>query len=158
MKGEVAYLQGDYLIAKMLPAGTYRLFVLRPGKTATIDGKVMPLNKAPIGTVLTAVCDRDGDAGYRPDDLNPEGQSLGRQSDERHPDSRERRERTVPVPPEMRFDVDGKKLEAMELRQGMNLTATKIVESQRTEVTRTTSSRALGRRSRCLETGHPRLS
>ena len=25
-----------------------------PGKTATIDGKEMPLNKAPIGTVLTA--------------------------------------------------------------------------------------------------------
>ena len=34
----------------------------------------------------------------------------------------------------MMFDVDGKKLEAMELRPGMNLTATKIVESQRTEI------------------------
>ena len=54
LKGEVAYLQGDYLIAKMIPGGTYRLFQLKPGKTATIDGVVMPLNKAPIGTVLTA--------------------------------------------------------------------------------------------------------
>jgi hypothetical protein len=31
------------------------------------------------------------------------------------------------------FDVDGRKVEAMELRPGMNLTATKIVESPRTE-------------------------
>ena len=54
LKGEVAYLQGDYLVAKMSPSGTYRLFVLKPGKTATIDGVVVPLNKAPIGTMLTA--------------------------------------------------------------------------------------------------------
>ena len=33
------------------------------------------------------------------------------------------------------FDVDGQKLEAMQLRPGMNLTATKIVESPRTEIT-----------------------
>ena len=42
LKGEVAYLQGDYLVAKMSPSGTYRLFVLKPGKTATIDGVVVP--------------------------------------------------------------------------------------------------------------------
>ena len=54
LKGEVAHLQGDYLIVKMIPAGTYRLFQLKPGRTATIDGVVMPLNKAPLGTVLTA--------------------------------------------------------------------------------------------------------
>ena len=54
LRGEVQYIKGDYLIAKMLPNGESRLFVLRPGKTATIDGVVMPLNKAPIGTILTA--------------------------------------------------------------------------------------------------------
>ena len=135
LKGEVAYLQGDYLIAKMLPSGTYRLFVLRPGKTATIDGKVMPLNKAPIGTVLTAdvtvtetpVTDRTistlkGKVWV----ASPTSVILTLENGEN---------KQYDVPPEMRFDVDGKKLEAMELRQGMNLTATKIVESQRTEVT-----------------------
>jgi hypothetical protein len=35
----------------------------------------------------------------------------------------------------MKFDVEGKQLEAMQLRQGMILTATKIVESPRTEIT-----------------------
>ena len=120
LKGEVAYLQGDYLIAKMIPSGTYRLFELKPGKTATIDGVVMPLNKAPIGTVLTAnvtvtetpVTDRTI--------TTLKGKGENKQYD---------------VPSGFKFDVDGKKLEAMELRPGMNLTATKIVESPRTEIT-----------------------
>ena len=135
LKGEVAYLQGDYLVAKMVPSGTYRLFVLKPGKTATIDGVVMPLNKAPIGTMLTAtvtvtetpVIDRTistlkGKVWV----ASPTSVILTLENGEN---------KQYDVPADMRFDVDGKKLEAMELRPGMNLTATKIVESQRTEFT-----------------------
>ena len=135
LKGEVAYLQGDYLIAKMIPSGVYRLFQLKPGKTATIDGKEMPLNKAPIGTVLTAdvtvtetpVVDRTittlkGTVWV----AGPTSVILTLENGEN---------KQYDVPAGMRFDVDGKKLEAMELRQGMNLTASKIVESQRTEIT-----------------------
>ncbi len=134
LKGEVAYLQGDYLVAKMVPSGTYRLFVLKPGKTATIDGAVVPLNKAPIGTMLTAnvtvtetpVIDRTistlkGKVWV----ASPTSVILTLENGEN---------KQYDVPADMRFDVDGKKLEAMELRPGMNLTATKIVESQRTEV------------------------
>ena len=135
LKGEVAYLQGDYLIAKMIPSGTYRLFVLKTGKTATIDGVVMPLNKAPIGTVLTAdvtvtetpVIDRTittlkGKVWV----ASPTSVILTLENGEN---------KQYDVPPGFKFDVDGKKVEAMELRPGMNLTATKIVESPRTEVT-----------------------
>ena len=135
LKGEVAYLQGDYLVAKMVPSGTYRLFVLKPGKTATIDGAVVPLNKAPIGTMLTAnvtvtetpVIDRTvstlkGKVWV----AGPTSVILTLENGEN---------KQYDVPEGMKFDVDGKKLEAMELRPGMNLTATKIVESQRTEVT-----------------------
>ena len=135
LKGEVAYLQGDYLIAKMIPSGTYRLFVLKTGKTATIDGVVMPLNKAPIGTVLTAdvtvtetpVIDRTittlkGKVWV----ASPTSVILTLESGEN---------KQYDIPSGFKFDVEGKKLEAMELRQGMNLVATKIVESPRTEVT-----------------------
>ena len=134
LKGEVAYLQGDYLIAKMIPSGVYRLFQLKPGKTATIDGKEMPLNKAPIGTVLTAdvtvtetpVTDRTittlkGKVWV----AGPTSVILTLENGEN---------KQYDVPADMRFDVDGKKLEAMELRQGMNITATKIVEAPRTEI------------------------
>jgi hypothetical protein len=135
LRGEVAYIQGDYLIAKMIPGGNYRLFQLRPGKTATIDGVVMPLNKAPIGTLLTAnvtvterpIVDRTittlkGKVWVS----SPTSVILTLENGEN---------RQYDVPPGMRFDVEGKKLDAMELRQGMNLTATKIVESPRTEIT-----------------------
>jgi hypothetical protein len=135
LKGEVAYLQGDYLIAKMIPSGTYRLFVLKTGKTATIDGVVMPLNKAPVGTVLTAdvtvtetpVIDRTistlkGKVWV----ASPTSVILTLENGEN---------KQYDIPSGFKFDVEGKKLEAMELRQGMNLVATKIVESPRTEVT-----------------------
>jgi hypothetical protein len=135
LKGEVAFIQGDYLIAKMLPSGTYRLFQLRPGKTATIDGVEMPLNKAPVGTVLTAnvtvtetpITDRTvttlkGKVWV----AGPTSVILTLENGEN---------KQYDVPPGMMFDVDGKKVEAMELRPGMNLTATKIVESPRTDIT-----------------------
>ena len=131
LKGEVAYLQGDYLIA----SGVYRLFQLKPGKTATIDGKEMPLNKAPIGTVLTAdvtvtetpVIDRTittlkGKVWV----AGPTSVILTLENGEN---------KQYDIPSGFKFDVDGQKLEAMELRQGMNITATKIVESPRTEIT-----------------------
>ena len=135
LKGEVAYLQGDYLIAKMIPSGNYRLFVLKTGKTATIDGVVMPLNKAPIGTVLTAdvtvtetpivertITTLKGKVWV----AAPTSVILTLENGEN---------KQYDIPSGFKFDVEGKKLEAMELRQGMNLTATKIVESPRTEVT-----------------------
>ena len=135
LKGEVAYLQGDDLVAKMIPSGTYRLFRLRPGKTATIDGVSMPLNKAPIGTVLTAnvtvtetpVVDRTittlkGKVWV----AGPTSVILTLESGEN---------KQYDIPSGFKFDVDGKKVEAMELRPGMNIMATKIVEAPRTEIT-----------------------
>ena len=63
--------------------------------------------------------------------------------------------RQYDVPEGFKFDVDGRKVEAMELRPGMNLTATKIVDRRAPRSRWTASSRASGRRSSCLETGHP---
>src|SRR5262245_33909089 len=135
LKGEVAYLQGDYLIARMIPDGNYRLFQLRPGKTATIDGAVVPLNKVKIGTVLTAyvtvtersVVDRtvttlNGTVWY----ATPKNVILTLENGEN---------REYEVPPGLKFNVNGQMKEANELRQGMKITATKVVEAPRTEIT-----------------------
>ena len=135
LRGEVAYLQGDSLIAKMIPDGNYRLFQLRPGKTATIDGVVMPLNKVKLGTTLTAyvtvtersIVDRTvktlkGTVWY----ATSKNVILTLENG----DNRE-----YEVPPGLKFDVDGQMKEANELRQGMKITATKVVEAPRTEIT-----------------------
>src|SRR5262245_25102898 len=135
LTGEVAFVQGDYLIVRMIPSGDYRLFQLRPGKTATIDGVVMPLNKVRPGTTLTAyvtvterpVVDRTitslkGTVWQ----ASPKTVILTLENGEN---------RQYDVPPGLKFDVDGQMKEAMELRPGMKISATKVVESPRTEIT-----------------------
>ncbi len=134
LKGEVVYLRGDSLIAKMVPSGDYRLFHLRPGKTATIDGVVMPLNKVKLGTVLTAhvtvtereIVDRTittlkGTVWY----ATPNMVVLTLENGEN---------RQYEVPPGLKFNVEGQMIEAMELKPGHKVTATKIVESPYIEV------------------------
>jgi hypothetical protein len=135
LNGEVTYVQGDYLVVRMIPSGDYRLFQLRPGKTATIDGKVMPLNQVRVGTTLTAymtvterpVVDRTitslkGTVWH----AAPKTVILTLENGEN---------RQYDVPPGLKFDVDGQMRDAMELRPGMKISATKVVESPRTEVT-----------------------
>ena len=43
--------------------------------------------------------------------------------------------RQYEVPPGLTFDVEGQQKEAMELRRGQKLSATKVVEAPRTEIT-----------------------
>jgi hypothetical protein len=146
LRGEVAYIQGDYLIVKMMPSGDYRLFYLRPGKTAAIDGAVMPLNQVKIGTILTAyvtvterpVVDRTitslkGTVWH----ASPTTVILTLKNGEN---------RQYDVPPGLKFDVDGQMKEAMELRPGMKISATKVVESPRTEITQSNVVTGLGPR------------
>ena len=42
------------------------------------------------------------------------------------------------VPPDFKFDVEGKQLSAMELKPGMNLSATRIVEVPHSSITENT--------------------
>ena len=134
LRGEVAYLSGDYLVARMLPSGEYRLFRLQPGKTATIDGKEMPLNKVRIGTVLTAnvtvtekpVVDRTitsltGTVWWA--SANSVILTLANGEN-----------RQYDVPPGLKFSADGQARDAVDLKPGMTVTASKVIESPRTEV------------------------
>jgi hypothetical protein len=131
IKGKVAYVEGDYLIAEMVPSGDYYLFHMKPGKTGTIDGKEMPLSQVKPGTVLTAdvtfteapVVDRtittlEGTVFY----ASPKTVVLTLENGEN---------RQYDVPKGLQFDVNGKMLDAMELRPGMKLKATKVAESPR---------------------------
>jgi len=137
VKGEVIYLQGDYLVAKIMPTGDYRLFHLPPGKTASIDGVVQPLNQVKIGTILTAyvteteqsmvdrtVATLKGTVWY----AAPTAVILTLENGEN---------REYLVPKGMKFNVDGQMKEAMELKPGMKITATKITEAPRTEFSTT---------------------
>jgi len=134
LKGEVVAVKGDQLAVKMIPDGEYRLFITKPGQTATIDGKVTPMTSLAPGTVLTAsiammetpVIDRTvstltGTVWH----AGPTTVILTLANGEN---------KQYDVPKGMKFDVDGQMKEAMELRPGMKVTATKVVEAPRMEV------------------------
>jgi hypothetical protein len=137
LKGEVVQVKGDSLVAKMMPGGEHRLFAIPPGKMATIDGHQMALNKVKPGTVLTAdvtitetpVIDRtvttlNGTVWHS----SPNTVILTLENGEN---------RQYDVPEGTKFTVNGQERSAMELRPGMTVTATKIVEQPRVEISQT---------------------
>jgi hypothetical protein len=134
LKGEVVTVKGSQLVARMIPGGEYRIFVIKPGQTATVDGTVTPLASVAPGTMLTAsvaltetpVVDRTvttlkGTVWH----AGPTTVILTLENGEN---------RQYDVPKGMKFDVAGEMKEAMELRPGMQITATKVVEAPRMEV------------------------
>jgi hypothetical protein len=134
LKGVVVAVKGNHLVARMLPSNEYRLFITKPGQTATIDGTVTPMTNLAAGTVLTAsvaimetpVVDRTvetltGTVWH----AGPTTVILTLANGEN---------RQYDVPAGMKFNVDGEMKQAMELRQGMKVTATKVVESPRMEM------------------------
>lgn len=134
LKGVVVAVKGNHLVARMLPSNEYRLFITKPGQTATIDGAVTPMTNLAVGTVLTAsvaimetpVVDRTvatltGTVWQ----AGPTTVILTLANGEN---------RQYDVPAGMKFNVDGAMKEAMDLRPGMKVTATKVVESPRMEL------------------------
>ena len=134
LKGVVVAVKGNHLVVRMEPSGEYRLFITKPGQTATIDGKVTPMTNLAPGTSLTAsvammetpVVDRTvatltGTVWQ----ASPTTVVLTLANGEN---------RQYDVPAGLKFNVDGVMKEAMELRPGMKVTATKVVESPRMEL------------------------
>jgi hypothetical protein len=52
--GEVVLVDGNILLARMVPSGQYRMFNTQPGVKATVDGKPKTLKELTPGTILTA--------------------------------------------------------------------------------------------------------
>ena len=54
MTGEVVWVQGNTLVAKMQPSGHYSVFNVQPGREFVIDGQTRHIGDLKPGTVLTA--------------------------------------------------------------------------------------------------------
>jgi hypothetical protein len=65
--GEVVLVDGNILLARMLPSGQYRMFNTQPGVQATVDGKPMTLKQLAPGTILTDNHDDAADYGSHDD-------------------------------------------------------------------------------------------
>src|SRR6478672_8304658 len=54
LNGEVVWVQGNTLVAKMLPRGYYAVFNVKPGREFMIDGMTKHIGDLKVGTVLNA--------------------------------------------------------------------------------------------------------
>ena len=132
--GEVTYVEGNYLIAKMQPSGRYRGFNVKPGQDFMVDGQKMKIADLKTGTVLTATA------------VTTERPMVARTHDVLNgtvwwtagtyvvltDEKGENREYSVPE--SYKFNVEGKPATVHDLKKGMKVQATKIVEEPYTEI------------------------
>ena len=128
LTGEVVAVGSNWLVAKMTATGDYRVFSVPPNKTATIDGVAKTVSELQKGTILTAdVTVTEYPLIKRTTTINsgrvfwasPKSVIITQENGEN---------KQYAVPDGFKFDVEGRQVDAMELRPGMLLKGTKIVE------------------------------
>ncbi len=134
LKGEVVWIDGNLLVAKLLPSGSYRVFNMKPGQHFIIDGQTKLIGELKLGTVLTATATTttrpvtvrtttvlNGTVAWVAGNYVvlalPSGEDKG-----------------YTVPDSFKFVVEGKEASVHDLKIGMKVTATKIVEDPQTEI------------------------
>ena len=134
MTGTVDWVQGNTLVARMQPNGLYHVFTVQPGREFVIDGQTRHIGDLKPGTVLTATVTTT----TRPVTVRTTSVLNGtvwwvqgnyvvltHENGENH---------EYNVPASFKFVVEGKPASVSELKQGMKVSATKIVEEPYTEL------------------------
>jgi len=133
-QGEIIATGSNWLIAKMIPDGEYSLFYVDPAKQAMVDGVGTVAADLKPGTILTAevtvtetpIVDRTTTVTQStvywasPKSVIVTLEDGGNKE--------------YDVPEGFKFKVDDKELSAMDLKKGMKITATKIVEHPRATI------------------------
>ena len=135
LKGEVVAVGSNWLVVRMAPTGDYRVFYVAPDKTAMIDGAPKTVSQLQKGTMLTAdVTVTEYPLVKRTTTVNsgrvfwasPKSVIITQENGEN---------KQYEVPTGFKFNVDGRQVEANELRAGMMLKGTKIVEEPIVQIT-----------------------
>jgi hypothetical protein len=132
VKGELVITGPNWLIAKNA-AGDYKIYSVKAGRTFTIDGAPKTLGQLQPGTMLSAkVTTTETPLVTRTTKIT-QGKVFWSSSSSIIVTLEGGENKQYQVPADFRFDVDGKQLSAMELKPGMKLSATKIVEEPHSE-------------------------
>ena len=138
LRGEVVAVGPTWLVAKMTPGGDYRLFHVRPGAVATIEGTKKSLSQLRMGTMLTAAVTQEQTPLVKRTTTITQGRLLWSSANTIVVAVENSENRQYAVPPGFKFTVEGKQLGVEELRAGMVLTGTNIVEEPVTSITEQT--------------------
>ena len=136
MTGEVVLVDGNNLLVRMQPGGQYRIFNVQPTRQFMIDGQPKSIRELTPGTILTAaittteqpVTDRTTTV------TNGTVWFVDKSSNHLIVTLENGENRSYDVPNGFKFTVEGKPTTIEDLRQGMKLSATKIVSAPRTDM------------------------
>jgi hypothetical protein len=140
MTGEVVLVDGNNVLVRMQPGSQYRIFTVQPDRQFIIDGQPKTVRDLTPGTMLTATVTTTAQPVTDRTTTVTNGTVLFVDKNTNHLivklDSGENR--SYDVPQGYKFTVEGKPATVQDLRQGMKLSATKIVSEPRTEFTKET--------------------
>ena len=134
VKGELVAKGSNWLIAKD-STGYYRLYDVQAGRKAIVDGVPKTLDQLKIGTMLTSTATTTETPLINRTTTITKGTVFWAAPKSIIVTLENGENKQYEVPSGFMFDVEGKKLSAMELRPGMKLTGTKIVEEPLTVIT-----------------------
>jgi hypothetical protein len=134
MTGEVVEVEGNWLLAKMQPSGTYSLFNVKPGREFLIDGQKKQIGDLKPGTVLNAMIMTKTTPVTVRTTSTLEGTVWHVQGNYVIVTLANGEHKEYKVPESYKFVVEGKEASVHDLRKGMKITATKIVEEPQTEI------------------------
>ena len=135
VKGELVAKGSNWLIAKD-PAGYYKLYSVKPGRKAIVDGVPKTLDQLQIGTMLTSTATTTETPLVNRTTTITKGTVFWASPKSIIVTLEDGGNKQYEVPDGFKFDVEGKQLSAMELRQGMKLSGTKVVEEPVTVITK----------------------
>jgi len=133
--GELVAKGSNWLIAKDLH-GNYKLYNVQPGRKAIVDGVSKGLDELQMGTMLTSTATTTETPLVNRTTTITEGKVFWASPKSIIVTLENGENKQYAVPDGFKFDVDGKQISAMELRPGMKLTGTKIVEEPVTVITK----------------------
>jgi len=134
MTGEVVWVQGDWLFCKMQPLGNYSLFNVKPGREFIIDGMTKHIADLKPGTVLTGMITTKTTPVTLRTTSTLNGTVWYSQGNYVILTLENGENKEYHVPESFKFMVEGKPASVNELKPGMKVTATKIVEEPQTEI------------------------
>ena len=135
LKGELVAKGPNWLIARD-STGYYKLYYVEPGRKAIVDGVPKTLDQLQIGTMLTSTATTTETPLVKRTTTITKGEVFWASPKSIIVSLEGGENKQYDVPPDFKFDVDGKQLSAMELKPGMKLTATRIVEVPATTITK----------------------
>ena len=134
LTGEVVAVGKTWLIAKDA-AGVYHVYDVKAGRKAIVDGVPKTVDQLQPGTMLTAKYTTTETPLVTRTTKITKGTVFWASPSLLIATLENGENKEYQVPADFKFDVEGKQLSAMELKPGMKLTATKIIEVPHSVIT-----------------------